>query len=133
MIVSTVGKDRSVLVVDDMVEMRFMLSHMLKTLGFVDIVQASSGQEAVRLLGAGNFDFVILDQRMADMDGLSVVRWMRTEWKAEKKPHVIMVTGHTDKTSVLAAQQLAVDAFLAKPVSRVQLEAKIAACLSKAA
>jgi CheY-like chemotaxis protein len=133
MVESVIGRDRSALVVDDVTEMRFIISHMLKTLGFVDIMQAASGQEAIRMLGAGHFDIMILDQRMADMDGLSVVRWMRTDWKAEKKPHVIMVTGHTDKKSVLTAQELAVDAFLAKPVSRVQLEAKITACLSKAA
>lgn len=133
MAASMIGKDRSVLVVDDVVEMRDILSHMLRTLGFVDIAEAASGKTAMRLLEAGSFDFVILDQRMSDMDGLSVVRWMRTEWKGAKKPYVIMVTGHTDKKSVLTAQELAVDAFLAKPVSRIQLEAKIAACLSKAA
>lgn len=128
-----IGKDRSALVVDDVVEMRFIISHMLKTLGFLDIAQAASGQEAIRMLGAGQFDILVLDQRMADMEGLAVVRWMRKEWQAPKKPHVIMVTGHTDRKSVLTAQELAVDAFLAKPVSRAQLEAKITACLSKAA
>ncbi len=130
---STVGKDRTVLVVDDVLEMRTILCHMLRTLGFVDIKEASSGKSAMRYLEDGSFDFMILDQRMADIDGLSVVRWMRTEWQATKKPHVIMVTGHTDKKSVLTALELGVDGFLAKPVSRVQLEAKITACLTKAA
>jgi len=129
-----IGKDRTVLVVDDVLEMREILIHMLRTLGFVDIKEAGSGKTAKRMLEDNSgFYFMILDQRMADMEGLSVVRWMRTEWQGTKKPHVIMVTGHTDKKSVLTALELGVAGFLAKPVSRIQLEAKIAACLTKAA
>jgi two-component system, chemotaxis family, chemotaxis protein CheY len=134
MAASIVGKDRTALVVDDVIEMRAILIHMLRTLGFVDIKEAGSGKSAMRMLEDDNgFDLMILDQKMADMDGLSVVRWMRTEWQGTKKPHVIMVTGHTDKKSVLTALELGVAGFLAKPVSRVQLEAKITACLAKAA
>jgi CheY-like chemotaxis protein len=74
MAASIVGKDRTALVVDDVIEMRAILIHMLRTLGFVDIKEAGSGKSAMRMLEDDNgFDLMILDQKMADMDGLSVV------------------------------------------------------------
>ena len=58
-----------ILIVDDELNMRLVLSAMLKKEGF-DISSASNGREALQILQSNNIDVVITDLKMPDIDGM---------------------------------------------------------------
>jgi two-component system response regulator PilR (NtrC family) len=70
------GPAPRVLVVDDEPSMRQMLSYVLKRDGY-DVVLASNGEDAVRILGAQAIDLLISDIRMPDMSGVEVLKAAR--------------------------------------------------------
>jgi two-component system nitrogen regulation response regulator NtrX len=100
-----------ILVVDDEDAIRRSLTMMFEFEGF-DCETASSGPEAVQALERAEIDLVILDVKMAGLDGLETLRLLRE--RAKDVP-VIMLSGHgTVKTAVEATRLGAFD-FLEKP------------------
>ena len=63
-----------VLVVDDMVSMRHVMMHMLRSLGHTDINEAADGLQALNLLNKKQFDLVITDYHMPKVDGLTTIK-----------------------------------------------------------
>jgi signal transduction histidine kinase/CheY-like chemotaxis protein/purine-cytosine permease-like protein len=70
------GKRRRVLVVDDHVEHRKVISGMLEPLGF-EIAQAENGMDAVRQVSLLHPDLILMDLSMPDMDGWTTIRMIR--------------------------------------------------------
>jgi len=100
-----------ILVVDDEDAIRRSLTMMFEFEGF-DCETASSGPEAVQVIERAEIDLVILDVKMAGLDGLDTLRLLRE--RARDVP-VIMLSGHgTVKTAVEATRLGAFD-FLEKP------------------
>ena len=100
-----------ILVVDDEDAIRRSLTMMFEFEGF-DCETASSGPEAVQVIERAEIDLVILDVKMAGLDGLETLRLLRE--RAKDVP-VIMLSGHgTVKTAVEATRLGAFD-FLEKP------------------
>jgi two-component system nitrogen regulation response regulator NtrX len=100
-----------ILVVDDEDAIRRSLAMMFEFEGF-DCETASSGPEAVQVIERAEIDLVILDVKMAGLDGLETLRLLRE--RAKDVP-VIMLSGHgTVKTAVEATRLGAFD-FLEKP------------------
>ena len=100
-----------VLVVDDEDSIRRSLTMMFEFEGF-DCETASSGPEAVQAVEGAEIDLVVLDVKMAGLDGLETLRLLRD--RAKDVP-VIMLSGHgTVKTAVEATRLGAFD-FLEKP------------------
>jgi two-component system nitrogen regulation response regulator NtrX len=97
--------------VDDEDAIRRSLTMMFEFEGF-DCETASSGPEAVQAIERAEFDLVVLDVKMAGLDGLETLRLLRE--RARDVP-VIMLSGHgTVKTAVEATRLGAFD-FLEKP------------------
>ena len=67
-----------VLVVDDEESMRHMLSIILKKEGY-DIVCAEGGEQALKILGKDEFDFVVCDIKMPGVDGVEFLKRLKTE------------------------------------------------------
>ena len=100
-----------ILVVDDDDAIRRSLTMMFEFEGF-DCETASSGPEAVQVAERAEIDLVVLDVKMAGLDGLETLRLLRE--RAKDVP-VIMLSGHgTVKTAVEATRLGAFD-FLEKP------------------
>jgi len=100
-----------ILVVDDEDAIRRSLTMMFEFEGF-DCETASSGPEAVQVIERAEIDLVVLDVKMAGLDGLETLRLLRE--RAKDVP-VIMLSGHgTVKTAVEATRLGAFD-FLEKP------------------
>lgn len=107
-----------VLVVDDSSHMRKLVVTILQAFGVVQIVEASSGDRAWAVLREANPDVIFLDWQMEGMNGLELVKLIRT---SSQTPNpfvpVIMLTGHTHIDHVRKARDAGVNEFLAKPVS----------------
>jgi DNA-binding NtrC family response regulator len=102
---------RTVLVVDDERLIRWSLKDRLARAGF-RVLEAADGAEAEELLARGDVDLVLLDLKLPDTDGLTLLDQIRAETPA---PAVIMMTAHgTTETERDAAGRGAAH-FVGKP------------------
>jgi len=106
---------RRVLVVEDN-DMNMQLVEYLLEEGGVDIVKATSGEEALSITRGGQaFDLILMDIHLPGMDGLSVVRAMKTDDKTARVP-ILALTAHAmrgDKDRFLEA---GCDGYISKPI-----------------
>jgi two-component system, OmpR family, response regulator ResD len=103
-----------VLVVDDNEDIRHALGYLLQSFGF-EAVEAEGGRAALEALKESEFDVVLMDVMMPDMDGLAVCREMRKTPETEPLP-VILLTARDDLDCRIDAVTLGVADFLVKPV-----------------
>jgi two-component system chemotaxis response regulator CheY len=80
-----------VLIVDDSVSMRQMVSFTLRQGGF-DVVEAGHGQEALDKLKGISVDLIITDLNMPVMDGITLIRNVRTQPTMKSKPILMLTT-----------------------------------------
>lgn len=115
-----------VLLVEDNPHMRKLLKALLEAIGVKDIVEAHDGGVAWMALKKEPADFALIDWEMYPVDGLELVRKIRTEADSPNPfLPIIMVTGHTERARVMKARDLGVTEFLAKPVSAQTLSQRI--------
>jgi two-component system chemotaxis response regulator CheY len=112
------------LVVDDSRATRTMLRTMLSSLGF-DVIEAGHGVEALeRLDGVTDVDFALVDWNMPQMDGLELVRSIRSERRFAELP-VMMVTAETDMSQMARALMAGADEYALKPLDKESLATKL--------
>jgi len=109
------------LIVDDETVVRNGISRALQKKG-MDTKLAASGQEALDLLDSQPFDLVLLDIRMPDMDGISVLNQIHTK---HPEIDVIMVTGYPTIDSAVHSVKLGALDYLVKPFRLDDLEAAL--------
>jgi adenylate cyclase len=112
-----------VLVVDDQPPNVRLLEAILTPRGY-DVLTASSGEEALELIGAEDIDLVLLDILMPGIDGYEVCRRIRDQVDTAYLP-VVMVTASGDEQKVKALEAGA-DDFLTKPINQSELLARVA-------
>jgi CheY-like chemotaxis protein len=104
-----------ILVVDDMPDNLFLMNGLLEDL--YDVVQASSGREALEVVMSANPpDLVLLDIMMPDMDGYEVLRRIRQHAPTANIPVVFLTALASKQDQRLGLELGAVD-YLTKPVS----------------
>jgi diguanylate cyclase (GGDEF)-like protein len=106
--------DARILIVDDIADNRAVLARRFVRRGF-DIVEADCGKEALRLIHEQQFDVVLLDVMMPDIDGIGVLRQIRTTFSASQLP-VIMVTAKTQSEDIVEALKNGANDYVTKPV-----------------
>lgn len=108
------AEDLRVLVVDDS---RFALNHisqLLRNMGIEKIHAASNGREAAEAIRDTQFDLVITDFNMPEMDGEQLIQYIRHLSEQPDVP-VLMITSERDQTRLASVQQAGVSALLDKP------------------
>ncbi len=118
-----------ILVVDDIEANRDLLSRRLGREGH-DVTVASGGVEALAMLQDGNFDLVLLDLMMPDMNGFEVLARIKADSRLRNVP-VIMISALTEMDSVIRCIEAGAEDYLSKPFDQVLLRARINACLEK--
>ena len=116
----------TVLIVDDCTNMQQLLRALLLAFGFADVHTARCGESAIKVLDSLRPDFIICDYNMEPVNGIEFIRALRGD---ENSPNrfvpIIMLTGHTEMSTILAARQAGATEFLAKPVSPQSLYKRI--------
>lgn len=107
-----------ILVTDDEVTMLKTLSAGLEDMGY-RVTTASSGQEALTLVGKRSFDIVIADIKLPDISGLEV---LETTKELNPETAVIMITGHASIETAVDAINEGAYAYILKPVAINELE-----------
>jgi two-component system, chemotaxis family, chemotaxis protein CheY len=115
----------NVLVVEDDDGMRQLLCRMLKRMDAAGVVATASGEQALHQLESGRnpVDIVIADWNMPGMSGLELFKRVRS---AKPRMPFLLVTGRDDAASIVAARTHGIPAYVVKPVSPQELNAKIA-------
>ena len=116
--------DLKILTVDDSPTMRRIIINTLKRAGFKNVVEASDGKDALAKMKVDNFNFVITDWDMPEMDGLTFVTTLRSTPEYAKLP-VLMVTTRSVKDDILEALKAGVNNYIVKPFTPQTLKEKI--------
>ena len=103
-----------VLLVDDSPTMRSFVAATLESDGYCEVTQATSGFQALKILPSGQFDLVITDINMPDINGLELIRFIRSNASYAKTPLVIISTEGRDRDRDRGLG-LGANAYLVKP------------------
>lgn len=103
-----------VLVVDDVAYARAHIAQVLKSLGITRCTFARDGQEAATLLYQQEFDLIVTDYNMPQMDGLELTQCVRHEIGDGDTP-ILMVTSESNCARLSAIRQSGVSAICDKP------------------
>ncbi|MCG8432796.1 MAG: ATP-binding protein, partial [Gammaproteobacteria bacterium] len=106
---------RRILVVDDNEVNRRVISYQLVRLGF-DVTAVDDGRRALKKLEDDDFDLILMDCQMPELDGYETTRLIRRRENAGRRKIIIAVTAHAmagEREKCLAA---GMDDYLAKPV-----------------
>ncbi|MBT4711036.1 MAG: response regulator [Alphaproteobacteria bacterium] len=126
-------EDLRILVVDDQRSMRSILRRLLNEIGIRDIIEGSSGEDALEKIQIPYEkapDLVICDLYMEHMDGLEFSNLVRRQ-KVEKLAGIpiLILTGEQDKMIVGVAKQAGATKVLSKPISAPELKIEISAAI----
>jgi len=107
----------SILVVDDYPVTRELVRHHLGPLGF-EIDEATSGQEALEMAMGKNYDLVLMDCNMPEMDGIEATRQLRERGNTVT---IIALTAHVDSRILHDCLEVGMDDCLSKPFRSASL------------
>jgi len=111
------------LVVDDSDVMRGLITdalYGLKLANSIAITEARNGVEALKILSEEQFDIVITDLHMPELDGFKLVQQIRNNSAAASVP-ILIITTDINKETQERVMALGADAFLKKPVRKNQI------------
>src|SRR5690348_5748029 len=117
---------RKVLVVEDSASMRAFVRGALEDpsfagpLGGFDVAEATNGFDAMRLLPRGPYDLILTDINMADINGLELIRFIRSSEYHRDTPLMVISTLASTR-DVERGLALGANSYLAKPFTAEQL------------
>ena len=116
------SRNSKILLVDDDIEIcRYLKSELS---GWYRFVICNNGKEALKQLLSGDFDLVVSDVVMPEMDGITLLRNIKGNANISHVP-VIMLTSKSEISDRLEGIKLGADAYLAKPFSLEELHLTI--------
>jgi DNA-binding response OmpR family regulator len=116
-----------ILLVDDEQAVQTLLTYPLRKDGY-DVVSAGTGQEALDRFREGEFDLVVLDVMLPQVDGFEVCRALR----ARSAVPIIMLTAKTEEFDKVLGLELGADDYITKPFSMREFRSRVKAVLRRA-
>ncbi|MBZ5592934.1 MAG: diguanylate cyclase [Acidobacteriia bacterium] len=125
-----------ILIVDDSPKARLLIESMLRIQGYNDLTSVESARQAFDVLGlqpgeepgANDFDLILMDLLMPEVDGLEACRRIKSSPQFADLP-LIMVTAEDSAESVKEAFDAGAIDYIKKPVNRVELMARVKSAL----
>lgn len=115
---------RRILVTEDSATMRSLLIATIESCGDYEVIEASSGFEALRLLPREKVDLIITDINMPDINGLELISYVRKNANYADTPLFIISTEGREK-DVEKGLALGANEYLVKPIDPKRLQALI--------
>ncbi|XPV76869.1 MAG: diguanylate cyclase [Desulfovibrio sp.] len=131
----------AILIVDDSETSRMILTTILKNVGFEDVIQASSAEEALALLGIEEFqshpaagrvpdnfyttiDAILMDIIMPTMNGIEATKRIKSTAHLQDTP-IIIITVKDEEESLARAFDVGATDYITKPVTKLALQARV--------
>lgn len=118
---------KRIMVCDDDEMGRSLLSKFLNRLGY-EVFEAFDGLNCLETVKDANPDIILLDIQMPRMDGLQTAEKLKSNAETQMIP-IVIVSSHSDLDQRVKALEIGVDDFLAKPVDRTELRARVQSLL----
>ncbi len=113
-----------VMVIDDVPETRMLLRDMLEEMGFLSVIEASNGRDALEKLKSKPAHLILCDHVMEEMSGLDLLSQLRNHPYLVDIPFIV-VSAVGDVPVIETALDLGADDYLTKPVSFQLLRRKV--------
>ena len=110
-----------ILLVDDETDFTDTMSQLLRNRGY-QVTAVNSGESAIKALGQGRYDVMVLDLKMPGMDGMATLKEAK---KLELFTETLILTGHATINTALEAMKLGAYDYLTKPCDIDELVQKI--------
>ncbi|OIP91549.1 MAG: response regulator [Syntrophaceae bacterium CG2_30_49_12] len=116
-----------VLLMEDEMNVAKGLEMVMREEGY-EVDMADTGQSALDKFRAGEFDLLVADLRLPDMDGMDVVQHV-----CEKRPrtNVVIITGYPSVSSAVQAVKMGVSDYLRKPFTEDEFKAAVKSALKQ--
>jgi DNA-binding response OmpR family regulator len=115
-----------ILLVDDEQAIQTLLTYPLRKDGY-EVVSAHDGREALDRFSEGGFDLVVLDVMMPRLDGIEVLRRLRSRSQVP----VIMLTARDDEVDKVLGLEIGADDYITKPFSVREFRSRVKAALRR--
>jgi two-component system chemotaxis response regulator CheY len=116
--------DHSCLIVEDSPMMRQLLVFALARIRNLRVTEADDGVDGLRKLATARFDIIVTDINMPIMDGLKLIRRVRTD-PVHKDTPIVVITTEGAEEDRHRALQLGANAYITKPIQAPQVIAKV--------
>jgi two-component system chemotaxis response regulator CheY len=110
---------KKILAVDDSKTMRDMVSLTLRNAGY-EVAEAADGEQAVATLGANRVDLVITDLNMPKMDGIALIKALRSHPVHRSTP-ILILTTESDGTKKAEGKAAGATGWIVKPFHPAKL------------
>jgi DNA-binding response OmpR family regulator len=114
-----------ILIIEDEPDMQFVLADSLQAEGY-EVGAASTGREGLRMLPAAEYDLVLLDLMLPDLNGFEVCKAIRAE---DPRIPIIILTAKGDEIDKVVGLELGANDYVTKPFGMRELHARIKAAL----
>ena len=129
LVTSQIGQGGELLVVDDDLANRELLTRRVKRMGY-SANAVASGEEALAILESERFDLILLDYMMPGLSGLETLLKIKASPRLRTIP-VIMLSASDDVGKMVDCILQGAEDYIFKPFNPVLLQARISACLEK--
>ncbi len=112
---------KSILIVEDSVTTRSFIRAIIEDVGDLNIVEASSGFDALKALPSQPFDLIITDINMPDINGLELINFVKSNPQYKDIPLMIITTERSEEDR-RKGMALGAFAYLTKPFKSEELQ-----------
>ncbi len=123
-------ENKKVIFVEDSPTMRRIIANSLNKIGITSITEAENGVDALDKIDAQDYDMIITDWNMPEMNGEELVKTLREKDKFKKTP-ILMITTRGMQDDVMTAIKIGVNGYIVKPFTPEVLKKKIAELFSE--
>lgn len=116
--------DKKIMFVEDSPTMRRIIANSLSRIGVSEVVEAENGVDALGKMEGKNFDMIITDWNMPEMNGQELVENLRGQDKYKDTP-IVMITTRGMQDDVMNAIKSGVNGYIVKPFTPEVLEKKM--------
>lgn len=112
---------------DDMINLKLLKSMLMKNENVKEVIEAQNGSDAIgQIKSRPDIDLMLLDIIMPVMNGLEVLKVVRSDENIEQTPIIVLTTDETKRTEAL---DLGANGFLMKPIRKDDLYEKISSTM----
>ncbi|MCG8634844.1 MAG: response regulator transcription factor [Desulfobacterales bacterium] len=119
----------TILIVDDEEDILELIKFNLKSEGY-NILQAMTGEEAIKIAKQSGPDLMVLDLMLPGIDGLEVTKYLKNNDATMDIP-IVMLTAKGEESDIVTGLELGANDYMSKPFSPRELTARIRAILRR--
>ncbi|MCG8619308.1 MAG: response regulator transcription factor [Desulfobacterales bacterium] len=119
----------TILIVDDEEDILELIKFNLKSEGY-NILQAMTGEEAIKIAKQSGPDLMVLDLMLPGIDGLEVTKYLKNNDATADIP-IVMLTAKGEESDIVTGLELGANDYMSKPFSPRELTARIRAILRR--